>query len=101
MLIEVDQKAYRRRFSSDPNPFISNGFIELNKLKTERIVRLVSDSDRKEIGLVAGLNHGVLKSPFSAPFGGFHFRHENIYISEIDSFISSLKIFIELGIQRD
>ena len=94
MLVEVDLKTYGRYFPSYPHPFISEPFIELNKRKTERIVRLVEDSGKPIIGLIAGLNNGILQSPFSAPFGGFHFRKEIMYISEIDNYIASLKEYI-------
>lgn len=93
MLIEVDPKKYRKAFPSDPHPFISDAFTELNAGKVERLVRLVDDSSRPDIGLVAGLKDGVLRSPFSAPFGGFHFRHEIVYASRIDGFIESLKSY--------
>jgi hypothetical protein len=93
MLIEVDPKRYRRAFSSDPHPFISDAFIELNAGKVERVVRLVDDSSRPDIGLIAGLKKRILRSPFSAPFGGFNFRHEIVYASRIDKFIESLKSY--------
>jgi hypothetical protein len=94
MLIEVNSKTYSEKFSYDPHPFISEPFIELNKGKTERLIRLVGDSEKAVIGLIAGVKNGVLQSPFSAPFGGFHFRNEIIYISEIDSFITSLQSYL-------
>ena len=90
MLVETDISTYRRYFPVDSNPFISERFIELNRDKVDRIIRLVDESGEPVIGLVAGIKDGILKSPFSAPFGGFHFRKENIYISEIDSFIQML-----------
>lgn len=90
MLIEIDKKTYYSLFTFDPNPFVSERFIDLNSRKADKVVYLVSDDGDRNIGLVAGIKDGVLKSPFSAPFGGFHFRKENIYISEIDKFIDLL-----------
>ncbi|MBE0675960.1 MAG: hypothetical protein IH591_14985, partial [Bacteroidales bacterium] len=90
MLVETDISTYRRYFPVDSNPFISERFIELNRDKVDRIIRLVDESGEPVIGLVAGIKDGILKSPFSAPFGGFHFRKENIYISEIDRFLHLL-----------
>jgi hypothetical protein len=90
MLVEKDISTYRRYFPVDSNPFISERFIELNRDKVDRIIRLVDESGEPVIGLVAGIKDGILKSPFSAPFGGFHFRKENIYISEIDRFLQLL-----------
>ncbi len=95
MLIEVDPKTYSEFFRVDPHPFISEKFIELNRKKTEKIVRLIEkNADKPAIGFAAGIKNRVLQSPFSAPFGGFHFRNQNIYISQIDSFINSLKEYI-------
>jgi hypothetical protein len=94
MLIEVNSETYSEYFPANPHPFISEPFTQLNKGKTEKVVRLVDNSQKAVIGLIAGIKDGVLQSPFSAPFGGFHFRNEIIYISEIDSFITLLKAYV-------
>jgi hypothetical protein len=94
MLTEVDLATYSKFFTVNPHPFISEPFIELNKRKTERVVRLIDDGEKVGIGLIAGIKDGLLQSPFSAPFGGFHFRNEIMYISEIDNFLASLKEYI-------
>jgi hypothetical protein len=94
MLIEVDASIYKKQFQSNPHPFISEAFIELNKRKAEKVVRLIDNSDKAVIGLIAGLSKGILKSPFSAPFGGFHFRNENIYISKIEEYLRLLQQYI-------
>jgi hypothetical protein len=96
MLVEIDSSTYRLCFAENPHPFISEPFIELNKGKTEKIIRLVSDKQKPEIGFIAGLRSGILLSPFSAPFGGFHFRNEKVYISEIDNFLFEIKEYIVL-----
>lgn len=94
MVIEIDSKSYAGYFPSNPHSFISEQFIELNKSKAERVLRLVNEGEKPSVGLIAGLKNGMLKSPFSSPFGGFHFRNEILYTSEIDSFLISLKEFI-------
>jgi hypothetical protein len=81
-------------FESNPHPFISKPFIELNQNKADRIIHLVEDVKKRGMGLVAGVRDGMVLSPFSAPFGGFHFRHESIYMGEIDRFLSLLKDYI-------
>lgn len=91
MLIDTDKSTFRKYFPVDPNPFISEKFIELNSRKADRIIRLVEESAEPVIGLVAGVRNRVIKSPFSAPFGGFHFRKENLYVGEIDRFLKMLK----------
>jgi len=94
MLIEVDSKTYSRFFPTNPHPFISEPFISLNGGKTEKIIRLIDDSDKPAIGLIAGIRNNVILSPFSAPFGGFHFRNEIVYIGEIDRFLAALKEYL-------
>lgn len=96
MLIEVDIETYNHYFPVNPHPFLSAAFIELNKNKVDKIIRLVDSSSKPVLGIVAGLKDTVLSSPFSAPFGGFHFQKQNIYISEIDNFINSMKSFMTL-----
>lgn len=94
MIIEVNPRNYSEYFPSDPHAFISRPFTELNSNKVEKTVSLVINKDKPQIGLIAGIKTGILKSPFSAPFGGFHFRNEVVYVSEIDFFLSSLKDYI-------
>lgn len=94
MLIEVDAKTFEQYFSNEAHLFNSKAFIELNKAKVEKIVRLVEDTDKPEIGLLAGVSNNILLSPFSAPFGGFHFKKENMYSDKIDTFILLLKEYI-------
>ncbi len=95
MLIEIEKSEYGRYFPVSPHPYISDKFIDLNCHKVDKIVRLVEDSGTAIMGLIAGVRNGALLSPFSAPFGGFHFKKDNIYISEIDRFVNSLKAYAE------
>lgn len=101
MLVETDLYTYRKTFPVDPHPFISDNFIELNRLKVDRIVRLLRKDVKHVIGLIAGIQDNKLKSPFSAPFGGFHFRNEIIYSNEIDGFLAELTEYAEsAGLER-
>ena len=95
MLIEVSAKEFHHRFNSDPHPFLSAQFIELNKEKVDKIVRLVEDNEKVSIGLIAGIKDGVFNTSFSAPFGGFHYRNENIYIGMIEQFLEYLKLYLK------
>ena len=94
MLIEADPKQYFHFFSSDPHPFITRGFTELNSKKAEKILYITEDVKKPGLGLIAGLRDGWLLSPFSAPFGGFHFRKETMYIHEMEEFLAALKTFV-------
>lgn len=95
MLIDIAEKKYKNYFPHDPYPFISEGFINLVKHKADRIVRLI-DSTNKDvcIGLVAGIKDNMLIAPFSAPFGGFHYKYEAIFYDRIYDFLLKLKRFL-------
>ena len=93
MIIEIEKSEYVKYFPIPPHPFISEKFIDLNSHKVDQIVWLVDDSGTANMGLVAGVRNGTISSPFSAPFGGFHFKKDNIYISEIDRFVNSLEAY--------
>lgn len=97
MLIEVSGNEYKQHFRSDTHPFISEQFAELNKFKVDKLVRLITDSGNISIGLVAGIKENMILSPFSAPFGGFHYRNEHIFISEIEQFLIELKDYVKIN----
>ena len=50
MLTEVDTSTYNKHFQVNPNPFISEAFIELNKSKADRVVRLIDDNGKSIMG---------------------------------------------------
>ena len=97
MLIEVSAKEYKQYFCSDNHPFISEQFVELNKHKVDKLVRLVTDSGKISIGLVAGIKENMFLSPFSSPFGGFHYRSEHVFISEIEQFLLELRDYVKIN----
>jgi len=97
MIIDVDAKTYKSLFQIDPHPFISEKFVDLNSDKVERILRLVNNPDKPSLGLIVGVRNRILLSPFSAPFGGFHFNHELVYAGVINEFIRDIKLFIQLN----
>lgn len=92
MLLNLESSLFKYHFPSDPHLFISEDFIALNAYKSDKIVRLVQDTEKVQIGLVAGIRNAILMSPFSAPYGGFHFKSENnIYPGAIESFLNDLQ----------
>ena len=95
MIVDVPSKVFTELQPNDPHPFVSESFIQLNKAKIDRLVRLVNQ-DKNSLGLVAGIRNRELLSPFSAPFGGFHYRHEQLYSSEIDHFVSGVIKFCNI-----
>lgn len=93
MLVEVSKEEYRKHFPADASPFISEAFIGLTEKKQERVIRLMKKDD-PSMGLLVGLKDGVLSSPFSAPFGGFHYTHEYMFYNLVYEFLSDLKEYV-------
>jgi hypothetical protein len=97
MLVEVPAKEYRQYFPLDPHHFVSESFIELNRHKADRIIRLIDKSEKTSLGLVAGIIKNTIKSPFSSSFGGFHFRNSNHHAEKIDNFLKLLINYVNLN----
>lgn len=93
MLVEVSKNDYRKHFPADRNPYINENFIALNEKKQDRVIRLMNKNERS-IGLLAGLKDGVLRSPFSAPFGGFHYKREQVAYELVYDFLTDLKEYV-------
>lgn len=98
MLIEITEKDYKNIFPKAPNPFLKPEFLLLNAKKVENLIWLVNDDEKPSVGIVLGKKNNELLSPFSAPFGGVHYKNENVYISVLDSFAKSLKGYCESSI---
>ena len=90
MIINVTNKEYWSHFLSNHHPYVSEWFIDLVKEKADKILFLINKSDLS-IGLVAGVIDNSIYSPFSAPFGGFHYSHEHLMYDTIYNFIEKLK----------
>ena len=93
MLYEVSREIYHNLFRQDLNLFISIRFIDLNKKKVDKLVYLVNDKNKASVGIVFGKKDNELLCPFSAPFGGFHYRHEKISPVIISDFLTDLKTY--------
>ncbi len=91
MLKEIEENEYFSLFSSTQNPFISKDFYLLNKHKVENVIFLILDEPKPSIGIAVGVSENKIVSPYSAPFGGIHFSHSNIYIEKIEEFAQALK----------
>lgn len=93
MLSQISEKEFFHRFAKAPHPFLSKEYLKLNANKVEKVFYLIENSNKPKLGLVAGLKDNILLSPFSAPFGGFYYKSENIYIKIIHDFLNSLSEF--------
>jgi hypothetical protein len=90
MILNVDAALFEYYFPLNPHPFLSEAFLNLNSAKVDKVVRLVQDTDKVQMGLVGGIRGNSLLSHFSAPFGGFHFRNEQVYPAVIENFLGDL-----------
>lgn len=70
-LSEISGTEYKSLFNNHYHSFNSVDFNELNKHKCDKLVYLLFAENKFKLGLIAGIQDGVLSSPFSAPFGGF------------------------------
>lgn len=94
MLKELTKSEYRHHFPGASHPYIQENFINLIEGKRCEVIRLMQDNDNS-LGLVVGVCGQTIRSPFSAPFGGFHYSHEQIFYNTIADFIESLKIYLK------
>lgn len=94
MVTEVSKELYRQHFHQDPHPYISEEFIDLVKNKTDKVVRLIESDYNVSIGLLGGIKDGILYSPFSAPYGGFHFINDEVLYDNIFRFLIHLKDYV-------
>ena len=93
-VIELTASEYENAFGNPFHVFASVGFNELNRDKCEKLYILGFKDTKFRLGIILGLKGKVLKSPFSAPFGGFVFANNEIKTSQIDSAIQSLEIWM-------
>ncbi len=97
MLTEITEKEYYSLFTSSQNPFLTSAFQTINKDKVEELKFLIDDQVKPSMGVILGMTANKLLSPYSAPFGGIHFSHTNIYIDKIEEFAESLKAYFSLN----
>ena len=84
---------YHHFFPASPHCFLSREFIAINAHKVDEVLYLLSDRENCRLGLVVGRTARMLRSPFSAPFGGFHFRSERHHTRVMDEFIDELQTY--------
>ncbi len=97
MLKEISEKEFYSLFTSKQNPFLSKEFYLLNKEKVEEVKFLINDEPKPTIGMILGRVEQSLLSPYSAPFGGIHYSHSNIYIDKIEAFAENIKEYFYLN----
>ena len=75
-VVRCTPREYGELFATPSHVFNTVEFNELNRHKCEDIhyLTICDDKGKVRFGVVLGLRGGVLKSPFSAPFGGIEER---------------------------
>ena len=83
------------RLGINSHCFNSPEFIKQNSFKTENIKILAFKTNKVKMVIVFGINDEILRSPFSAPFGGFIPVSSNISVEDIDNVIIALIVWIK------
>lgn len=93
-IVRVDSIEYGKSFPTPYHIFNSVSFSELNKDKCLDLHYLQFVDKKIRFGIILGEREKELKSPFSAPFGGFSFvRNERI--EYVEQAVSQLKKYGE------
>lgn len=97
-IIEVNFSVYKNIIPSQYFVFGDARFNDLNSYKVENVFYLLFKDRKIRLGIIMGYQNNVLKSPFSAPFGGFSFVSETIRLQYIDE---AINILSEWGINKN
>lgn len=89
-IARIDSTEYKKNFPAPYHIFNSVDFSELNRDKCQDLHYLDFKDKKKRFGIILGEKEQELRSPFSAPFGGFSFTR-NERIEYIEQAISLLK----------
>jgi hypothetical protein len=90
-VVEVDHIEYAKVITTAYQIFGSSSFSYINKDKCESVHYLLFKEGKYRVGIVGGIRDGFFCSPFSSPFGGFVFLHDDIKINYIDGAIELLE----------
>lgn len=88
----ISSKKYSDKFPEIKMGFNKVHFVESNIKKTEKVFYLIFGNLKTQCGLIAGLNEGTLKIPFSAPYSNFSFK-KSLKINVIEECLEQLKEF--------
>ncbi len=89
-IIEVNVSEYKNAIPSPYFIFGDAGFNSLNSFKAEEVFYLLFREGKIRLGIIMGYQNKVLKSPFSAPFGGFSFVSDKIRLQHIEEALNTL-----------
>lgn len=88
---EVKAKEYSEVISTPYHVFGSAAFNNLNRDKCDEVLYFLFKEGKYRLGIIGGIRDNVLRSPFSAPFGGFTYISCDIRLNFIEEAIKMYK----------
>jgi hypothetical protein len=92
-LVEADYNFYKEIIPKPYHVFAQADFNDLNKNKCEKVYFLLFKTSKYKLGLIGGIKENIFFSPFSSPFGGLTFIHQDIKINDIEETLKILEIW--------
>ena len=92
-LIELTSKEYNQYFPKTHQIFNSVAFNELNASKVDAVHYFVFKDSKVRLGICLGEKNNMLKSPFSAPFGGFSYNADDHKFKCVEEAVALLEDF--------
>ncbi len=92
---EFSGQTYDSLCSGPLHAFNTVAFNTLNKSKTEQLYYLLFRDSKPRLGLIAGLVNNELRSPFSAPFGGFSLIKKEVSVKQVEEAARALLTWLE------
>jgi hypothetical protein len=92
-IIELDYLEFDKIFST-PNFIFGTGvFCNMNIYKVDSVHYLAFKKKKYRVGIIVGITNNIIKSPFSAPFGGFVYLNQEFGISYFEEAIRCLVLW--------
>lgn len=87
-LLELNSKDYNQYFPKTHQVFNSVVFNELNASKVDSVRYFVFKDSKVRLGICFGQKDNLLKTPFSAPFGGFSYNTDDHKFQTVEEAIA-------------
>jgi hypothetical protein len=103
-IFEVTAGQFSQAIQTPYHVFGMAAFNEINRNKADEVFYLLFKEGKYRLGIVAGSKNKILKSPFSAPFGGFLYVSEDVRLQYIEESVNVLaewaaaRGFVSIGI---
>jgi hypothetical protein len=89
-VVEADAKLFGEIIAAPHFAFGGADFATLNRDKAEEVYYLLFTDSKYRLGITLGKKGQMLKSPFSAPFGGFVYLRDDVKIYQIEAAVDAL-----------